>query len=117
MLLRQFDSLDNKRRPWEPCPSTGPDSWCKKLADRWASAIINPNARHTYLEAEGGLLLAPSVTLCAAPRRTIAAPPMRSTAYDRTRLPTVPRRRRPSSPDPSSAAGRFSGWEARVYSK
>ena len=35
-------------------------------ADRWATSIVNPGARHTYLRDKGGLLIAPTVRLFCA---------------------------------------------------
>jgi len=68
VLVRQFDKLDDKDRPWRPCPQTGPDNWCKGLADRWASSVVNRNARHLYMVDRGGLVVSPSVELfCACP--------------------------------------------------
>jgi len=69
VLVRQLDRLDDKNAPWLPCPQTGPDSWCKSLADRWATSIVNHEARSMYLSDMGGFILSTALTrlLCACP--------------------------------------------------
>lgn len=67
VLLRQFDRLDDKNRPWLPCPLKGPDNWCASLSDRWASSIVNTQARHLYLSDKGGVVVdAESVRMLCA---------------------------------------------------
>ena len=49
--------------------TTGYNSWCKSMADRWATSIINSKARKLYLELDGkkgGLVLAPTAQLFCA---------------------------------------------------
>ena len=68
VLVRQMDALDDAARPWLPCPQHGPVAWCAKLADRWASSIVNTFARHLYLYDKGGFVLSEDVRLfCACP--------------------------------------------------
>ena len=68
VLLRQFDTLDDREKPWMPCPKKGYNNWCADFSDRWAASIVNHDARHLYLGKTGGLILAPSATLfCACP--------------------------------------------------
>ena len=81
VLVRQFDNLDDSddnSAPWLPCPQHtsygGGESWCYKYSDRWATSIINSDARRMYFAAHGpggrgGLVLAPRSIrmLCAYP--------------------------------------------------
>ena len=67
VLVRQFDTLDDFDRPWMPC---GEHSWCHKFSDRWATSIVNNDARHMYYDdlGTGGPVLAPTAELfCAYP--------------------------------------------------
>ncbi|KAL1496682.1 hypothetical protein AB1Y20_014276 [Prymnesium parvum] len=66
VLVRQFDTLDDAKKPWLPCPAT---DWCAAFADRWATSIIHPGARRMYYGSEkGGFVLAPTVSIfCAYP--------------------------------------------------
>ena len=76
VLVRQFDTLDDPGRPWRPCPTEGPNSWCKQFSDRWATSIISNDARVMYFETEandargssgvGGLVLSPDVQIYCA---------------------------------------------------
>ena len=70
VLLRQFDTLDDKNHPWLPCPKDGPDNWCFQFSDRWAVSVVSPRAKHLYYgtNGKGGLVLAPTAKLfCAYP--------------------------------------------------
>lgn len=77
MLVRQFDTLDDPERPWLPCPLQGPNSWCSKFSDRWATSFINTDSRVLYFETltidqnngrsgVGGLVLSPNVQIYCA---------------------------------------------------
>ena len=73
MLIRQLDTLDEPGKPWLPCPLGGA-SWCAKFSDRWATSIVNRDARVTYFETlhggnaggVGGLVLSPAVQIFCA---------------------------------------------------
>lgn len=66
VLVRQFDMLEDPVAPWLPCPQTGPNSWCKALADRWSASLLYADARALYLPTQPGIVLAPTVRLNCA---------------------------------------------------
>lgn len=65
VLVRQFDMLEDPERPWLPCPRVGPHSWCKAQADRWAASLVHA-LNHELSSTQGGLVLAPTITLNCA---------------------------------------------------
>ena len=74
VLIRQLDSLDDTDKPWLPCPLTGYNNWCAHFNDRWATSVINNDARVMYYDVlkdmarggVGGLVLSPRVTIFCA---------------------------------------------------